>query len=148
LKASQVCTHVYFRYTPCLTNFTFEFIRRPISPILSPSSKTFVELTLVTWRVKFPGRIYTSLIPGVHGRPPATRTRRSETELRRSVLSSENGFVENSRRTKLERSFGVVGLNKAVRWTQSRKCLHPFCSPHQLWTAMHAAVIISSSSRA
>jgi hypothetical protein len=48
LKASQVYTHVYFRYTPCLTDFTFEFIRRPISPILSPSSRTFVELTLVT----------------------------------------------------------------------------------------------------
>jgi hypothetical protein len=31
------------------------------------------------------------------------------------VLSSENGFVENSCRTKLERSFDVVGLNKAVR---------------------------------
>jgi hypothetical protein len=31
-----------------LTDFTFEFIRRPISPILSPSSRTFVELTLVT----------------------------------------------------------------------------------------------------
>jgi hypothetical protein len=28
-----------------LTNFTFEFIRRPISPILSPSFRTFVELT-------------------------------------------------------------------------------------------------------
>jgi hypothetical protein len=28
-----------------LTEFTFEFIRRPISPILSPSSRTFVELT-------------------------------------------------------------------------------------------------------
>jgi hypothetical protein len=27
--------------------FTFEFIRRPVSPILSPSSRTFVELTLV-----------------------------------------------------------------------------------------------------
>jgi hypothetical protein len=25
--------------------FTFEFIRRPVSPILSPSSRTFVELT-------------------------------------------------------------------------------------------------------
>jgi hypothetical protein len=32
------------------TNFTFEFIRRPISPILSPSSRTFVELTLVKQR--------------------------------------------------------------------------------------------------
>jgi hypothetical protein len=48
LKASQVYTHVYFRYTPRLTDFTFEFIRRPISRILSPSSRTFVELTLVT----------------------------------------------------------------------------------------------------
>ena len=35
-------THL-FRLT-----FTFEFIRRPISPILSPSSRTFVELTLVS----------------------------------------------------------------------------------------------------
>jgi hypothetical protein len=41
-------TQVYFRYAPISTNFTFEFIRRPISPILSPSSRTFVELTLVT----------------------------------------------------------------------------------------------------
>jgi hypothetical protein len=41
-------TQVYFRYTSISTNFTFEFIRRPISPILSPSSRTFVELTLVT----------------------------------------------------------------------------------------------------
>jgi hypothetical protein len=48
LKASQVYIHVYFRYPPCLTDFTFEFIRRPISLILSPSSRTFVELTLVT----------------------------------------------------------------------------------------------------
>jgi hypothetical protein len=43
-------TQVYFRYTPISTKFTFEFIRRPISPILSPSSRTFVELTLVNWR--------------------------------------------------------------------------------------------------
>jgi hypothetical protein len=48
LKASQVYTHVYFRYTLCLTGFIFEFIQCPISPILSPSSRTFVELTLVT----------------------------------------------------------------------------------------------------
>jgi hypothetical protein len=48
LKASQVYSYVYFRYTPCLTAFTFEFIRRPTPPILSPSYWTFVELTLVT----------------------------------------------------------------------------------------------------
>jgi hypothetical protein len=48
LKASQVYSYVYFRYTPCLTDFTFEFIRRPTPPILSPSYWTFVELTLVT----------------------------------------------------------------------------------------------------
>jgi hypothetical protein len=36
--------------TPCLTDFTFEFIRRLISPILSPSSRKFVELTLINWR--------------------------------------------------------------------------------------------------
>jgi hypothetical protein len=48
LKASLVYTHVYFRYTPCLTDFIFEFIRRPISPILRPSSRIFVELTLVS----------------------------------------------------------------------------------------------------
>jgi hypothetical protein len=47
LKASQIHHHVYYRYTPCLTDFTFEFIRRPTPPILSPSSRTFVELTLV-----------------------------------------------------------------------------------------------------
>jgi hypothetical protein len=50
LKASLVYRHVYFRYTPCLTDFTFEFIRRPTPPILSHSSRTFVELTLVNWR--------------------------------------------------------------------------------------------------
>jgi hypothetical protein len=48
LKASQVYSYVYFRYTPCLTDFTFEFIRRPTPPILRPSYWTFVELTLVT----------------------------------------------------------------------------------------------------
>jgi hypothetical protein len=50
LKASQVYSYVYFRYTPCLTDLTFEFIRSPTTPILSPSSRTFVELTLVNWR--------------------------------------------------------------------------------------------------
>jgi hypothetical protein len=40
-------TEVYFRYTLISTNLTFEFIRRPLPPILSPSSRTFVELTLV-----------------------------------------------------------------------------------------------------
>jgi hypothetical protein len=48
LRVSQVDHHVYSRYTACLTDFTFEFIRRPIPPILSLSSRTFVELTLVT----------------------------------------------------------------------------------------------------
>jgi hypothetical protein len=48
LKASQVYSYVYFRYTPYLTDLTFEFIRRPTSPILSPSYWTFVELTLVS----------------------------------------------------------------------------------------------------
>jgi hypothetical protein len=33
---------------PCLADLTFEFIRRPIPPILSPSSRKIVELTLVT----------------------------------------------------------------------------------------------------
>jgi hypothetical protein len=47
LRVSQVDHHVYSRYTPCLIDFTFEFIWRPIPPILSPSSRTFVELTLV-----------------------------------------------------------------------------------------------------
>jgi hypothetical protein len=44
LKASQVYTYVYFRYTPCLPDFTFEFIRCPTPLILSPSYWTFVEL--------------------------------------------------------------------------------------------------------
>jgi hypothetical protein len=52
LKVSQSSPYVYFRYTPCLTDFTFKFIRRPISPILSPSSRTFVELTLVTRKTR------------------------------------------------------------------------------------------------
>jgi hypothetical protein len=47
LRASQVYSYVYFRHTPCLTDLTFEFIQRPTPPILSPSSRTFVELTLV-----------------------------------------------------------------------------------------------------
>jgi hypothetical protein len=42
-KQATFYTHVYFRYAPCLTDFTFEFIWRPISPILSPSSRTFVN---------------------------------------------------------------------------------------------------------
>jgi hypothetical protein len=49
LKVSKVDHHVYSRYTPCLTDFTSEFIRRPIPPIISPSSRTFVKLTLVRW---------------------------------------------------------------------------------------------------
>jgi hypothetical protein len=49
LKISQVDHHVYFQYTPCLTDFTFEFIRCPLPPILSPSSRTFVELALVSY---------------------------------------------------------------------------------------------------
>jgi hypothetical protein len=48
LRVSKSSTYVYFRYTPCLTDFTFEFIRRPTPPILSPSSRTFVEFTLVS----------------------------------------------------------------------------------------------------
>jgi hypothetical protein len=47
LKASQVLHPRLLSITPCLTSFTFEFIRRPISPILTPSCRTFVELTLV-----------------------------------------------------------------------------------------------------
>jgi hypothetical protein len=50
LKVSQVDYHVYYRYTPCLTDFTFEFIRRPSPPILSPLSRTFFKLTLINWR--------------------------------------------------------------------------------------------------
>jgi hypothetical protein len=49
LKESRVYSYVYFRYTPCLTDFTFEFIRHPTPPILSPSYWTFVELTLITY---------------------------------------------------------------------------------------------------
>jgi hypothetical protein len=48
LRVNQSSPYVYFQYTPCLTDFTFEFIRRPTPPILSPSYWTFVELTLVT----------------------------------------------------------------------------------------------------
>jgi hypothetical protein len=44
-KQARLNTQVYFRHIPISTNFTFEFIWRPISPILSPSSRTFVELT-------------------------------------------------------------------------------------------------------
>jgi hypothetical protein len=51
LKASQVSlTFTFNIYTPCLTDFTFEFIRRPTPPILSPLYWTFVELTLVSIR--------------------------------------------------------------------------------------------------
>jgi hypothetical protein len=45
LKASQVQHPSLLSSPPFLTEFTFEFIRRPVSPILSPSSRTFVELT-------------------------------------------------------------------------------------------------------
>jgi hypothetical protein len=48
LKASQVDTYVYFEYTPCLTDFPFEFIQRSTPPILSSSYWTFVKLTLVS----------------------------------------------------------------------------------------------------
>jgi hypothetical protein len=48
LRAGQAYSYVYFQYAPCLTDLTFEFIRRPTPPILSPSSRTFTELTLVT----------------------------------------------------------------------------------------------------
>jgi hypothetical protein len=48
LRVSQSSPYVYFQYTPCLTDFTFEFIRRPTPPILSPSYWTFIELTLIT----------------------------------------------------------------------------------------------------
>jgi hypothetical protein len=47
LRVNQSLSYVYFWYAPCLTDFTFEFIRRPIPLILSPSYWTFVELTLV-----------------------------------------------------------------------------------------------------
>jgi hypothetical protein len=53
LRISQSSPYVYFRYTLCLTDFTFDFIRRPIPPILSPSYWTFVELTLVNWRCSY-----------------------------------------------------------------------------------------------
>jgi hypothetical protein len=45
LKASQVEHPSLLSIHTYSTNFTFEFIRRPISPILSPSSRTFIELT-------------------------------------------------------------------------------------------------------
>jgi hypothetical protein len=48
LRVSQSSPYVYFWYTSCLTDFIFEFIRRPTFPILSPSYWTFVELTLVS----------------------------------------------------------------------------------------------------
>jgi hypothetical protein len=47
LRVSPSSSHVFFRHAPRLTEFTFEFIRRPIPPILIPSYWTFVELTLV-----------------------------------------------------------------------------------------------------
>jgi hypothetical protein len=43
LKASQLLSIYIF-----LIDFTFEFIRHPISLILSPSTRTFVEITIVT----------------------------------------------------------------------------------------------------
>jgi hypothetical protein len=55
LRVSQSSPHVYFQYTPYSTDLTFEFIRRPTSPILSPSSRTFVELTLVNIGLGFLG---------------------------------------------------------------------------------------------
>jgi hypothetical protein len=47
LKASQVLHPCLLLLYTLFDKFFFEFIRRPISPILSPSSRTFVELTLV-----------------------------------------------------------------------------------------------------
>jgi hypothetical protein len=48
-KQAKFIFTYYFWYTPCLTDLTFEFIQRPTPPILSPSSRTFVELTLIRW---------------------------------------------------------------------------------------------------
>jgi hypothetical protein len=56
LRVSQSSPHIYFRHAPCLNEFTFEFIRRPIPPILSPSYWTFVELTLVNWLASLIGK--------------------------------------------------------------------------------------------
>jgi hypothetical protein len=53
LKASQVLHPRLLSYPPCLTEFTFEFIRRSISPILSPSSRTFVEFNPRQWAMMF-----------------------------------------------------------------------------------------------
>jgi hypothetical protein len=58
LRVSQNSHYVYFRYAPCLTDFTFEFIRRPTSPILSPSYWTFVKLTLVTIYPTYPNSLF------------------------------------------------------------------------------------------
>jgi hypothetical protein len=44
--------------------FTFEFIRRPLSPILSPSSRTFAELTLVS-RIDREGKTSGSVLHGL-----------------------------------------------------------------------------------
>jgi hypothetical protein len=49
LRVSQVDHHVYSQYTPCLTDLYLRVHLTPYSSILSPSSRTFVELTLVNW---------------------------------------------------------------------------------------------------
>jgi hypothetical protein len=66
LRVSQSSPYGYFLHTPCLTDFTFEFIRRPTLPILSPSSRTFVELTLISYSTNFGNEFQMALNAYLH----------------------------------------------------------------------------------
>jgi hypothetical protein len=69
LRENQVYSYVYFQYAPCVTEFTFEIIRRPTLPILSPSSRTFVGLTLVMYIEEHPPPMHDGEVTEESGQP-------------------------------------------------------------------------------
>jgi hypothetical protein len=112
LKASQVHHHVYFRYTPCLSNFTFEFIRRPTSPILSPSSRTFVELILVSRCLRNGGLACEQPGGGMVGK--RRRGERGEPGARRSAETGRESAELNTPRS--ARSEILARVISGIRW--------------------------------
>jgi hypothetical protein len=69
LKASQVLHPRLLSWPPCLTEFTFEFIRRPVSPIISPSSRTFVEFNprhqAMCFSIGLPSFLHKERVPSI-----------------------------------------------------------------------------------
>jgi transposase InsO family protein len=108
-----------------LTDFTFEFIRHPISPILSPSSRTFVELTLITKQAK---RTFEEVIKtirtdnGSEFKNYAMEDFMGEEGIKHEFSApctpQQNGVVERKNRTIIE---------------MARTMLDEFKSPHNFW---------------